>query len=470
MASQNTHYAGDGRLGRWLSRGRRIHFIGIYGVSMRVLAAMCAERGYTVTGSDDAQDALGALSLGGAEIAVSPPSPDGAIIDADLAVYSTAVGKDHKEMRAARELGIPLVSRADLLGELMKDYGIRVGISGTHGKSTTSAMCGGIFEKAGFDPTLVVGARLAGRMDGYRPGGRRALVFEACEYCESFLCFSPTVAVVTNAEWEHPDCFPDRAASIASFRRYLSLPSVKVAVVNADDEGACEAAEGLAVPILLFGRQGRGDLLAEDVRLFDGGSEFTLSFCGRELGRIRLSVPGMHNVENALAAAGAALLSGVDAMSVVLGLGGFLGIGRRTEYRGTLDGVRYFDDYAHHPTEIRAALRALRGEGRLIVVYQPHTYSRTVGLFSGICDALSLADAVVLVDIFAAREENESGITCRQLADAIGERAVSLPTPEVAALHLLDAVRPGDTVVVMGAGSIADRFFTGRLSFSDTPI
>ena len=227
MSVENTRYAAEGELGVLLARARRIHFIGIAGAGMRVLAKMCADRGYTVTGSDGNCTGEGALSLSISGIPVSPPSGDGDIVAADLAVYSLAVPKDHPELCAARERGIPLCSRADLLGALMGEYREAVGVAGTHGKSTVTAMIGEVLAALGRDPTVAVGAPLTPRGDGYRAGGRELFVFEACEYRASFLSCAPTVALLTNAEWDHPDCFPDRASCLASFRAYLALPSVR---------------------------------------------------------------------------------------------------------------------------------------------------------------------------------------------------------------------------------------------------
>ncbi len=463
MATENTVYTRSGKMTRMMRKVRKIYFIGIGGVSMRVLARMSAERGYLVSGSDAAR-AEGAIALSLAGIPVFPPAANSPIIDADMVVYSIAVKKNHPEYRTALRLGIPLVSRADFLGFLMQDYRERIGIAGTHGKSTVSAMCSAALAEAGRDPTAAVGAELPPAHDGYRRGGREFFVFEACEYYDSFLSFSPTVAVVTNAEWEHPDYFRDLTETISSFRAYLSLPSVRSAVVSAEDEGARRAAEGLAVPVTTFGI-GRADVSAGEIQRFFGGAEFTLNLRGEVVGRVRLRVPGRHNILNALAAAAAALEAGAESRAVMAALSSFRGVGRRLERRGELDGVIYYDDYAHHPTEITASLSALRGEGRLFCIYQPHTYTRTAELFPGLAAALRLADSVVLVDIYAAREENPRGIESRSLAAAVGGNARYIPTPEEAAVWVREQARPGDTVVVMGAGDIGSRIFCGELAF-----
>ncbi|MBQ2719558.1 MAG: UDP-N-acetylmuramate--L-alanine ligase, partial [Clostridia bacterium] len=289
------------------------------------------------------------------------------------------------------------------------------------------------------------------------------LVLEACEYGDAFLAFSPTVAVLTNAEWDHPDYFPDRAAVLDSFRRYLSLPSVRVAVVNRDDEGAREAAAGLCVPTVTFGLSEGSELCATDLTKTAEGTDFTLLERGTLLGRVSLRVKGHHNVENALAAAAAARAVGASPRAVLSALSSFPGIGRRLEYRGTLRGVRYYDDYAHHPTEIRASLEALGADGgRVLCVYQPHTYTRTGGLLSEFAAAFSAAERTLITDTYAAREAGDRGPSSRELAAAIGPSALYLGSPELCALWLSQNARAGDTVVVMGAGDVGERFFVGE--------
>lgn len=465
MAIENTRYAKEGRLGEWLRTAQRLHFIGICGAGMRTLAALCQRRGYLVTGSDDDTRGEGALALGLLGVPVTPPSRDSGIIDADIAVYSIAVGKNHPELLVARERGIPTVSRADLLGALMEEYRERIGVAGTHGKSTVTAMTATVLAALGQDPTVVAGAAINPRGDGFRAGGRGHLVFEACEYFDSFLSTSPTVAVLTNAEWDHPDYFRDEAAALASFRAYLTLPSVRLAVLSADDGGARRLATEIGVPYVTFGLAGGADVTARALALSDGGSRFLLAVLGEEVGEVTLSVPGRHNVQNALAAAAAAMAVGAVPGEIAGALSTFRGIARRTEYRGSLRGVSYFEDYAHHPTAIRAAAEALRGEeGRLILVYQPHTFSRTAGFFSEMAVALGVADLPILVDTYSARETGEGEDPIRLLAKASG--GVAIGTPECAALYVRAHARPGDRVVVMGAGDLGPRFFVGELSFT----
>ena len=442
---------------------RHIHFIGILGAGMRLAARMAMAFGYAVSGSDAAAPPLCVLPDG---IAVTGSGDaSSGIRTADLAVFSLAIPEDDGEILIAKERGIPLVSRADFFGALMRPYRERIGIAGTHGKSTVTAMCAEILDGAGVDPTVAVGAPLFGQSDGYRAGRPDALVFEACEYKRSFLSFCPTVAVLLNAEWDHPDCFSDHAAILDAFLGYLSLPSVRVAVLPTDDLGASTLAEHLTVPFITFGTAEGADVRASEIQNEERGISFLLSIGGARIGRVSLSVFGEHNVQNALAAYAAAYAIGIP--PDLSALSSFSGVGRRLQYRGRYAGAEYYDDYAHHPTEIRASLASLAGQGRRIAVFQPHTYSRTAALFSELCTALREAELTVVTDIYAARERNDSGITARALAAAIGPRAIYMPTPETAALAVRVRAREGDRVLVMGAGDLSSRFFCGAIAFSE---
>lgn len=460
---ENTSFFSSGSCEGLFVSLHHIHFIGILGAGMRVAARIASTMGYTVSGSDSFASASG-NALDGIRVSGSGDASSG-IFTAELAVFSLAISESDPEVLIAKERGIPLVSRADFFGALMRPFRERIGIAGTHGKSTVTAMCAEMLSARGADPTVAVGADLFGQSDGYRAGGREMLVFEACEYKYSFLSFLPTVAVLLNAEWDHPDCFSDHAAILDAFYRYLSLPSVRVAVLPTDDLGASTLAEHLSVPIITFGTAEGADVRASEIRSEEGGVSFLLSIRGEEIGRVALSVFGEHNVQNALAAYAVAYAVGISPDACALS--GFLGIGRRTQYRGKYAGASYYDDYAHHPTEIRASIAAIAPRPRLIAVFQPHTYSRTAALFSELCEALRGADAVIVTDIYAAREKNESGITARALAAAIGPRAIYMPTPETAALAVRIKARSGDAVLVMGAGDLSARFFRGPLSFSE---
>ncbi len=464
MAVHNTDHAKEGALDLLMPRVKTIYFIGIGGVSMCVLAKMSVARGYSVMGSDSACNE-GVMSLSLAGIPVFSPGENTPIIDADLAVYTGAIEKDHPEYKRARDLGIPLVSRADFLGWLMKGYRERIGIAGTHGKSTVSAMCTVIAENAGVFPTAAVGASFPDRLDGYREGKEDYFIFEACEYYDAFLRFCPTVATLTNAEWDHPDYFSDLASVISSFRAYLSLPSVKTAVIGIDCQNAVKASVGILKPILTFGLSCGADVSAADLRNCGGNYHFTLLVNRERIGPIELKVPGKHNVINALAATASALAAGISPHCALSALSAFSGVGRRGELRGEKDGVAYYDDYAHHPTEIRATLSSLRGRGRLFCIFQPHTFSRTKSLFAETASALALCDVPIVVGIYAARESDGGIVDGRSLAAAIGRGALYFETPEEAIAFSRSEAKEGDKIVVMGAGDISARVFRGPLSF-----
>ncbi len=466
MALHNTDHKKEESLSLFMQGVRRIYFIGIGGVSMCVLAKMAQRRGYLVMGSDSAKGE-GVLSLSLAGIPVFTPGENTPIIDADLAVYTAAIKKDHVEYRRALERGIPLVSRADFLGWLMQGYRERIGIAGTHGKSTVSAMCAEILTAAGVYPTAAVGAAFPHSLDGYREGREDYFVFEACEYRDAFLRFCPTVATLTNVEWDHPDYFPDLASTVSSFRSYLSLSSVRTAVVGVDCKNALKAAGGLCKPILSFGLSGGAFVSATDLHCEGGRYAFTLTVNRERIGRIQMRLRGKHNVENALAATASALAAGISPEYALSALSDFAGVGRRGELRGEKDGVAYYDDYAHHPTEIRATLASLRGEGRLFCLFQPHTFSRTESLFQEIASALSLCDVPIVLGVYAAREKGEDGDVGRALADAVGKGARYFETPEEAIAVARGEAKAGDRIVVMGAGDISGRVFRGALSFGD---
>lgn len=464
MTTENTRLTAEGVLVPLLSRVRHIHFVGICGASMRTLAVACQERGYTVTGSDRA-GGDGASYLARHGIAVSEPQGDSeGVAAAELFVFTLAAPTDHPELMAARRRGVPAVSRADLLAALLSPYRHRIGVAGTHGKSTVSAMCTHLLTALDGVPAAFLGAALSRDEDGYRAGGGELAVFEACEYRRSFLSLAPTLAVLTNAEWDHPDCYPDHASMLLAFSDYLHLPSLKRAIISADDPDALALAASLPIRVTTFGLSPTADVCARSVRAEGEGMRFSLFVSGEAVGESYIGVRGEHNVKNALAAFAVADALGypTDPMA----LSDFSGILRRLYRRGEHAGVTYYEDYAHHPTEIRAALAALRGgEGRLIAVFQPHTYTRTAALFSELASALSEADCVIVTDVYAAREKNESGVSARALATACGPHALYLSTPEAAALSVRSRATLGDTVVVMGAGDLAARFFRAPLAF-----
>ncbi len=437
-----------------MAEAKCVHFIGIGGISMSALAEILIGKGYAVQGSDRTESGMTKrLCARGAKIFCGHRAEN--IDGADVIVYTAAIPDENSELCAAREDGIPAFTRAELLGWLMLNYQRRIGVAGTHGKSTTTSMLAMILLEARVDPTVVSGAMLDVMDGAYRVGGEEYFLFEACEYKDSFLSFYPSTAVIGNIELDHTDYFPSLAVMEQSFAAYLS--AAQIGVLNADDTSIPRAAQTFEGKRVTFGVNAPdADYRAEAIA-FDGhGSSFDLICRGELLGRITLRVPGMHNVYNALAAAAGAMENGVSFAAVKAGLAAFGGASRRFEYRGTLCGAEVYDDYAHHPTEIRATLSAAKSMGkRVVCVFQPHTYSRTAELFDDFVSALSLADVLILADIYAAREVNTYGITIETLAEKIPGARCGGPLTQIAQTLRAEAGE-NDLILVMGAGDIVN--------------
>lgn len=439
-------------LAETMRTAKKIHFIGIGGISMSSLAMIAKGKGYEVSGSDQKESALTrGLIAAGIEVTYAHRAEN--VIGADLVVYTAAVHADNPELCEAEARAIPCVTRAAYLGYLMSDYTVRIGVAGTHGKSTVTSMLTEIYLAASLDPTVVSGAELSSIGGAYRVGGRDNFLFEACEYCDSFLSFSPTTTVVTNLEYDHADYFKDMEQLRASFRTYVGYGAV--AVLNGDDPEARALREGYRGKAVTFGVERDSDYRAEEITYERGCASFTLLCRGEALGRVTLSVPGYHNVCNALAAAAAALENGVSATAVLEGLRAFGGAKRRFEYVGrTPSGAEVYNDYAHHPSELRATLRAAKAFGkRVIAVFQPHTYSRTASLFDDFVAAFADADRTVFAEIYAARETDTLGMSSSLLAEKT-PGAIYLPSFDAIAAHLKETTAENDLILLLGAGDI----------------
>lgn len=457
MAIENTHYGAE-RIGELLDACRSLFFIGIGGISMSALAMLSAHEGYAVGGSDRAETRLTReLREQGIEVFLGHHA---AHVDAyDAVVYTVAIGEDNPEYLAAVAAGKPLLSRADYLGYLLSRFHTRVGIAGMHGKSTCTAMCTEIFLAAA-DPTVFCGAELPslGGMPCRIGHSREHAIFEACEYMDSFLDFSPTVAVVLNIGMDHVDYFHSMEQIYRSFNRFAERTGEDgVLIRNADDPHSRIAFADYKGRQVTFGLGEDADFRAREVSFDTSGSHFDFCVNGETLCRIDLRVTGMHNVTDALAAATAAYLCGLTADAISRGLAAFAGARRRMERKGVLpSGAVVYDDYAHHPDEIRATLAGARSMGykRVLCAYQPHTFSRTAGLLDEFSRAFGDADCVMLVDIYAAREENIYGVTSKTLADRIGDGATYCGSFEATAEAIMQEAREGDLVLVMGAGDV----------------
>ncbi len=460
MALPNTHYGAD-RIREMLTDAKEIFFIGIGGVSMCSLALILLEDGMRVSGSDRTESArTERLRNAGAKIFVGHSTQN--VLTADAVIYTVAISEDNPEYMEAKRLGVPLISRSDFLGYLMMRFRIRVGISGMNGKSTTTAMCAQILSSC-MDATVLCGADMPSLGGGTcRIGkGRDALVFEACEYMDSFLDFNPTVAVILNVGMDHVDYFHSLEQIYCSFRRYADLVGENGCVVcNADDAPLMALLESCKAKIITFGIRNNADFTAKNLQNLNGKRCFDFYGYGRKICRISLCQPGEFQVENALAAATAAYASGADPLAIERGFSEFCGIRRRMEYKGILNGAAVYDDYAHHPSAIEVSLKAARelGYKRILCAYQPHTYSRTAGLFDEFVRAFDRADRVFFTDIYAARERNESGVSCDQLAEKIGKRAISCGNLKGLADVIRNEMREGDLLLIMGAGDIEKIF------------
>ena len=443
------------------SKPIHVHFIGIGGLSMSGLAKVLLDRGFTVSGSDRQKSPL-TLSL----------EKDGAFIhygqraenitdDIDVVIYTAAIGKDNPEFARASELNIPMLTRAELLGQMMKNYHDAIAVAGTHGKTTTTSMLAQILSDSGKDPTVSVGGILPSIGGNIRIGQSGVFLTEACEYTNSFLSFFPTVGVILNIEEDHLDFFKDIEDIRHSFRRFAELlPMDGCLIINADTPDYEEIMRGLDCHVTTFSLEKEADYTAKDITWDSyGHASFTVYHHGKKLGSFFLKVPGLHNVSNALAAIACARVFHISPDEIAKSLSGFTGAERRFEYKGTIGGATIIDDYAHHPSEITATLDAAANypHRKLWCVFQPHTYTRTAAFLNEFAKALAAADEVVLAEIYAAREVNTIGITSEDLAEKItqlGTPCRVLPSFDEIENYLLTSCEKGDLILTMGAGDI----------------
>ncbi|MBQ9614202.1 MAG: UDP-N-acetylmuramate--L-alanine ligase [Lachnospiraceae bacterium] len=442
-----------------------VFFCGIGGISMSGLAEILKSRGFTVSGSDRAESSItDKLSQGGVRVLIGQRS-ENITPDIDLVVFTSAIHPDNPEYIRTSELNIPSLTRAELLGQIMKNYSMPVAVSGTHGKTTTTSMISEILLDADTDPTLSIGGNLPSIGGNVRVGGSGYFVAEACEYTNSFLSFYPRISIILNIDADHLDFFKDLNDIRNSFRKFAQLtPADGALIINADIPDLQEITEGLSCKVITYGRDPSCDYWAEDIR-FDGGAHPDFLLCrrledGTVLRRhVRLGVTGEHNVFNSLAAAAAADLLEIPAAHVDSALERFTGTDRRFQLKGKIGGITILDDYAHHPTEIAATLRSAKATGhkRVVCVFQPHTYSRTKSLFDEFAHALSAADLCILADIYAARETDTLGVSSRMLADRINETggsALYLPSFEEIENYIRKNCQEDDLLITMGAGNV----------------
>ena len=488
-------------------RPSRAWFVGIGGISMSGLAQILVNEGFTVAGSDRSESEITReLEESGIRVAIGQRA-ENITDDIDFAVFTAAIHPDNPEFKAIAEKGIPHLTRAELLGQLMKNYRLPAAVSGTHGKTTTTSMLSEILLAADTDPTLSIGGILPSIGGNVRVGGNNYFVAEACEYTDSFLKMFPKIGIILNIEEDHLDYFKDLDDIRKSFRKFAGLiPSDGALIINSQIDDLPGITDGLACKVVTYSGSAGScdesdsapesagphdgaspdcggsdsapesagalpDYYAEDITFDEWGHPaFTLhgpSQYGDPV-RISLHVPGMHNVGNAIAAIAAADLMGISRDACARGISSFRGTDRRFQYKGEKNGFTIIDDYAHHPTEIEATLRAAKAcpHERIVCIFQPHTYSRTRSLLDGFARALCLADVVILADIYAARETDTLGISSETLRDKIlglGHDCLYFPDFSKIEEYLLANCRKGDLVITMGAGNI-DKIGTDLLS------
>ncbi len=443
-----------------------VYFIGIGGISMSGLAQILIKEGFKISGSDSKESAM-TRALESQQVKINYGQRAENISSADkidVVVYTAAVHPDNPEFAAAKEAGIPMLTRAELLGQIMKQYALPVAISGTHGKTTTTSMVSKILLEADTDPTLSIGGVFKDIGGNIRVGQSEYFVTEACEYTNSFLSFFPKISVISNIDADHLDFFKDLEDIRHSFRKFAELlPADGTLVISGDIENVDEITHDLPCTIVTYGSSDKFDYYPTDIVYDDHGNpSFTAHLpMGKEL-KIKLAVPGIHNVYNALAAIAVSTVLNIEDKHIVSGLSLFGGTSRRFEYKGEISGVTIIDDYAHHPTEIKATLTAAKNypHEKIWCVFQPHTYTRTKALLDEFAEALSIADHVVLADIYAAREKDDLGISSRTLADKIvslGHECNYFPTlsnfNEIEKFLLQNCTK-GDLLITMGAGDV----------------
>ncbi len=431
--------------------------IGIGGVSMRSLAETLFANGCAVAGSDFKEsETVEQLRKNGIPVVVGHKEEN--VTGADYIIRSAAIHEDNPEIVAARRLGIPVFERAQGWGAVMQGYQKALCVAGTHGKTSTTSMLTHVALAAETDPTVMIGGDLPILGGGHRVGvSKEVILLESCEYCNSFLHFCPTTAVILNVEADHLDFFKDLDDVKASFRKFaLRVPEEDgLVVANADDAGAMDCVKDLPRRVVTFGLENQADYTAENVTYHQGTTTFEVKKEGQFLTKIKLLVPGRHNVLNALASVAAAHQNGMDLKAIADGLESYTGVGRRFEFKGEYGGAMIYDDYAHHPAEIKALFDAVEEMGfdRIIAVFQAHTYTRTHAFFEEFVEQLSRPDLLVLADIFAAREVNTLGISSADLAARI-DGSYYIPDFDEIVEFLKKMARPGDCILTIGAGEL----------------
>ena len=445
-----------------LKKYKHIHCIGIGGIGLSAVAEILLSRGYEVSGSDMKESEMAdKLRSHGIDVHVGHDAAN--IEGADLIVYSAAISMSNPELAKAKELGVPAITRAQALGALMQEYDNSIAISGTHGKTTTTAMVSLVLRDANLDPTILVGGNLSEIGGNVKVGAKEYFVTEACEYMDSFLSLKPKIEIILNIDSDHLDYFKDVDHIARSFDKFAGLVPEDGAIIAYDANPFVKSVIEGRPNAITFGLSETCDYFASDIEFSsEGMPSFTANHGGEELCRISLSVPGEHNILNALSAFACAHILGVEPAEIARTLEGYTGTQRRFDLLGKVKGgIKVIDDYAHHPTEIKATLAAVNKmkHGKLWCLFQPHTYTRTMALMDEFAGAFAEADEVVLAEIYAAREKNIHKITSSQLMEKIlmqdpDKKISCIEDFDEMAKYVYENASEGDLILTMGAGDI----------------
>lgn len=434
--------------------GKQVHFIGIGGSGMSGLARIAISHGIKVSGSDSSDSSvLTALKAVGAEIFIGHKSEN--IKGADLIVYSNAIKDNNPEREAGLKAGIPEITRAVALALLMSES-ISIAVAGTHGKTTTSSMATVALQSAGADPSFAIGGILKSSGSNAHRGSGKYFVAEADESDGSFVAYHPHAAIITNVEWDHVDHFKNEAQVFDVFKDFVQTITGFL-VYCADDEGARNIAATAKIKTIGYGKSESAALRVDQIQLNAGSSTARVLWNGAKIGMLEISVPGEHNVLNAAAVLAVGLELGLPASSLLDGLIKFHGAGRRFELKGSVNGIRIIDDYGHHPTEIKVTLEAARryaGGGKLLVIFQPHRYSRTKVFTKEFAESLSMADTVWMLEIYAASEQPITGVTSANIVKLM-KNATFEPNFMTVTEEVAKVANPGDVIITLGAGDVS---------------
>lgn len=437
-----------------------IHFIGIGGISMSALAEICINKKYNVSGSDMNESELtNKLKAQGAKIFIGQ-SKDNISDDIDIVVYTAAIHPDNPELMEAKNKNKLTINRAAFLGQLMREYQNSIAVSGTHGKTTTTSILSTIFEHAQLDPTILVGGNLKSIGGNVKIGHSDHFITEACEYVDSFLNFNPKISIVLNVEEDHLDYFSGIDEIKASFNKFGKLlPKDGYFIINGDSPNM-DILHDVKATVIKYGKKSSNDVIIENIDFDDlGCGSFDLNYLGKHIGNFKLHVPGLHNIYNATSAIITSIVSGIDVDTIREGLLDYTGVGRRFEIKGKYHDVTVIDDYAHHPTEIKATLSTAKRfkKGTLWCIFQPHTYSRTISLLDEFAEAFYSADKVIITDIFAAREDDPGTVHSKDLVEKLNHNNVDatyISKFEDIVTYLKENIKPNDIVMTVGAGPV----------------